>query len=41
MGKTHEDVFPGVGCLENFRVLSETFLRVSPQFATFFMDFTQ
>ena len=26
MGKTHENVFPGAHCYENFRLLSETFL---------------
>ena len=41
MGKTHENVFPEAHCLENFRLLSETFLKVNSHFATFFMDFTQ
>ena len=41
MGKTHENVFPGAHCQENFRLLSETFLKVNYQFAIFFMDFTQ
>ena len=40
MGKTHENVFPGARCLENFRLLSKTFLKVNCYFATFFMDFT-
>ena len=41
MGKVHENVFPGVGCKENFKLLSETFLTVNCHFVTFFMDFTQ
>ena len=41
MGKTHENVFPGAHCQENFRLLSETCLRVNSHFATFSMDFTQ
>ena len=41
MRKAHENVFPGAHCEENFRLLSETFLKVNPHFATFFMDFTQ
>ena len=40
MGKTHENMFPGAHCLENFRLLSETFQRLNSHFATFFMDFT-
>ena len=35
MGKTHQNVFHGGHCLENFRLLSETFLRVNSHFATF------
>ena len=41
MGKTDENVFPGAPCYKNFRLLSETFLKVNYHFATFFMDFTQ
>ena len=40
MDKTHEDVFPGAHCWENFRLLSETFLRVNSHFATFVVDLT-
>ena len=39
MCKTHKNVFPGAHCLENFRSLSETFVRVNSHFVTFFMDF--
>ena len=39
MRKTHENVFPGDHCQKNIRLLSETFVRVSSDFATFFMDF--
>ena len=41
MGKPHENEFPGAHCLENFKLLSETFLKVNSHFATFFIDFTQ
>ena len=40
VGKMHENVFPGAHCLENFRLLSETSLRVKSYCGTFFMDFT-
>ena len=39
-GWTHENVFLGTHCYENFRLLTETFLKVDSHFATFFMDFT-
>ena len=41
MCRTHENVLPEAHCLENFRLLSESFVRVNSHFVTFFMDFTQ
>ena len=41
-GKTHENVFPEANCWENFRLLSETFLRANSHSLTFFfVEFTQ
>ena len=41
MSKTHENVFRGAHCSENFRLLSETFLKVNSHFATFFLDLSE